>query len=73
MDIALTPKSLNKNNIKELIQKPNELHENGTFFVLLMEKMKIQEESLNLLWGNHNDELIANVDLGNIDVNHASL
>lgn len=38
-----------------------------------MEKMKIQEESLNLLWSNHNDELIVNVDLGNIDVNHASL
>lgn len=66
-------KSFNKNNIKELIQKSNELHENGTFFVLLMEKMKIQEESLNLLWSNHNDELIVNVDLGNIDVNHASL
>ena len=38
-----------------------------------MKKMKIQENSFNLLWDKHNGELIHHVDLGNIDINHASL
>ena len=40
------------------------------FVVLLFDEMKIQE---NLVWDKHTGELIGYVDLGDIDLNYATL
>ena len=66
-------RGFNENNIKEVINKSRDFYKNDTFFVLFVEKVKIQENTFNLLWDKHNGELIHYVDLGNIDINHASL
>ena len=40
------------------------------FFALLMDEMKIQE---NLVWDKHTGELIGYVNLGDIELNYATL
>ena len=66
-------RGFNENNIKEVINKSRDFYKNDTFFVLFVEKVKIQENTFNLLWDKHNDEFIDYVDLGNVDINYASL
>ena len=43
---------------------------NETFFVILMDEMKIQS---NLVWDKHTGELIGYVDLGDTELNYATL
>ena len=56
--------------MRELRHKVNYFSDKGKFVVLLMDEMKIQE---NLVWDKHNGELIGYVDLGDIDLNYATL
>ena len=56
--------------MRELRHKVKYFSDKGKFVVLLMDEMKIQE---NLVWDKHNGELIGYVDLGDIDLNYATL
>ena len=56
--------------MSELRYKVKEFSDKEKFVVLLMDKMKIQE---NLVWDKYNGELIGYVDLGDINLNHATL
>ena len=54
----------------ELRHKVKDFSDKEKVVVLLTDEMKIQE---NLLWDKHNGELIGYVDLGDIDLNYATL
>ena len=56
--------------MRELRHKVKDFSDKEKFIVLLMDEMKIQE---NLVWHKHNSELIGYVDLGDIDLNYATL
>ena len=56
--------------MRELRHKIKYFSDKEKFIVLLMDEMRIQE---NLVWDKHNGELIGYVDLGDIDLNYATL
>ena len=56
--------------MRELRHKVKDFSDKEKFIVLLMDEMKIQEK---LVWDKDNGELIGYVDLGNIDLNYATL
>ena len=60
----------NKNIINELKNKTKSFSDNEKFFVILMDEMKIQS---NLVWDKHTGELIGYVDLGDTELNYATL
>ena len=60
----------NSRIVNELRNKIENFSENEKFVVLLMDKMKIQE---NLVWDKHSGELIGYVDLINVNLNYATL
>ena len=59
-----------KKNINELENKIKDFPGNEKFFVILMDKMKIQS---NLFWDKHTGKLIGYVDLGDTELNYATL
>ena len=63
-------RGFNKNIINELKNKIKNFSDNEKFFVILMDEMKIQS---NLVWGKHTGELIGYVDLGDTELNYATL
>ena len=63
-------RGFNKDIIHELKEKVKDFQEIERFVVLLFDEMKIQQ---NLVWDKHTGELIGYVDLGDIDVNYATL
>ena len=63
-------RGFNQNIIEELRQKTKDFSDPEKYMVLLLDEMKIQE---NLVWDKHTGELIGFVDLGDIDVNYATL
>ena len=60
----------NSGIVNELRNKIKSFPENEKFVVLLMNEMKIQE---NLVWDKHSGELIGYVDLGDVNLNYATL
>ena len=56
--------------MRELRDNVKDFSHKEIFVVLLMDEMEIQE---NLLWDKDNGELIGYVDLGDIDLNYATL
>ena len=60
----------NKNIINELKNKTKNFSDKEKFFVILMDEMKIQS---NLVWDKHTGELIGYVDLGDTELNYATL
>ena len=67
----ITPqRGFNKEVIKELIKKIEHFSELEKFMIILMDEMKIQE---NLVWNKHTGELIGYIDLGDADINYATL
>ena len=67
----ITPqRGFNKEILNELIKKTENFSENEKFVILLMDEMKIQE---NLVWNKHTGELVGFIDLGDTDVNFATL
>ena len=56
--------------IRELQTKIKEFSDIERFMVILFDEMKIQE---NLVWSKHSGDLTGFVDLGDIDVNYATL
>ena len=60
----------NSGIVNELRNKIKSFSENEKFVVLLMNEMKIQE---NLVWDKHSGELIGYVDLGDVNLNYATL
>ena len=63
-------RGFNKNIINELKNKIKNFSDNEKFFVILMDEMKIQS---NLVWDKHTGELIGYVDLGDTELNYATL
>lgn len=63
-------RGFNDKIIAELLQKVKDFSDAEKFFVLLMDEMKIQE---NLVWDKHSGDLIGYVDLGDVDLNYATL
>ena len=63
-------RGFNHEIIDELIQKTSNFSDAEKHVVLLLDEMKIQE---NLVWDKHTGELIGYVDLGDEDLNFASL
>ena len=63
-------RGFNKNIIAELQQKVQNFSLVEKYVVLLFDEMKIQE---NLVWDKHTGELIGFVDLGDTELNYASL
>ena len=63
-------RGFNKNIINELKNKTKNFSDNEKFFVILMDEMKIQS---NLVWDKHAGELIGYVDLGDTELNYATL
>ena len=63
-------RGFNPNIMRELRHKIKDFSGKEKFIVLLMDEMKIQE---NLVWDKHNGELTGYVDLGEIDLNYATL
>ena len=63
-------RGFNKDIILELLKKVENFSENEKYFVILMDEMKIQE---NLVLDKHTGDLVGNVDLGDIDLNYATL
>ena len=62
--------SFNSRIVNELRNKTKSFSENEKFVVLLMDEMKIQE---NLVWDKHSGELTGYVDLGDVNLNYATL
>ena len=56
--------------VNELRNKVKHFSEEERFMVLLLDEMKIQEQ---LVWDKHTGELIGFVDLGDIELNYATL
>ena len=63
-------RGFNPNIMRELRHKLKEFSDKEKFVVLLMGEMKIQE---NLVWDKYNGELIGYVDIGDTDLNYATL
>ena len=63
-------RGFNKNIINELKNKIKNFSDNEKFFVILMDEMKIQS---NLVWDKHIGERIGYVDLGDTELNYATL
>ena len=63
-------RGFNPEIIHELRRKISDFSDIEKFVVLLMDEMKIQE---NLVWDKHSGELVGYVDLGDIDLNYATL
>ena len=63
-------RGFNKDVILELKNKINDFSDIEKMVVLLFDEMKIQQ---NLVWDKHTGELIGFVDLGDINVNYATL
>lgn len=63
-------RGFNNEIISELLKKTENFSENEKLFVVLMDKMKVQE---NLVWDKHTGELIGSLDLGDINTNYATL
>ena len=63
-------RGFNHEIIKELINKTKDFSDKEKYVVLLLDEMKIQE---NLVWDKHTGELIGYVDLGDTELNYASL
>ena len=63
-------RGFNPNIMRELRRKVKDFSDKEKFVVLLMDEMKIQE---NLVWYKRNGELIRYVDLGDVDLNYATL
>ena len=63
-------RGFNNEIIDELIRKTADFSDAEKHIVLLLDEMKIQE---NLVWDKHSDELIGYVDLGDEELNHATL
>ena len=63
-------RGFNKNIINELKNKIKNVLDNEKFFVILMNGMKIQS---NLVWDKHTGELTGYVDLGDTELNYATL
>ncbi|XP_065654860.1 uncharacterized protein LOC136081473 [Hydra vulgaris] len=63
-------RGFNKEIIDELKEKTKDFSEQEKFIVILMDEMKIQE---NLVWDKHTGEIVGYVDLGDADVNIATL
>ena len=60
----------NKNIINELKNKIKNFSDNEKFFVILMDAMNIQS---NLVWDKHTGELTGYADLGDTELNYATL
>ena len=56
--------------MNELLEKVKHFSDNETFFVTLMDEMKIRE---NLVWNKHTGDLIGYVDFGDTELNYAIL
>ena len=63
-------RGFNNEIIDELIKKTADFSDGEKNVVLLLDEMKIQE---NLVWDKHSGELIGYVDLGDEELNHATL
>ena len=63
-------RGFNKSIINELKNKIKNFSYNEKFFVILMDEMKIQS---NLVWDKHTGELIEYVNLGDTELNYATL
>ena len=63
-------RGFNLSIINELKDKVKQFSEIEKFVVLLFDEMKIQE---NLVWDKHTGELVGYVDLGDIELNYATL
>ena len=63
-------RGFNKEIFKELNEKVKYFTNIKKYVVLLLDEMKIQE---NLVWDKHTGELIGYVDLGDTELNYASL
>ena len=63
-------RGFNPNIMLVLRHQVKEFSNREKFVVSLMDKMKTQE---NLVWNKHNGELIGYVDLGDIDLNYATV
>ena len=63
-------RGLNPQIVNELIHKVRNFSDIEKYIVLLFDEIKIQE---NLAWDKHTGELIGFVDLGDVDVNYATL
>ena len=60
----------NNRIVNELRNKIKTFSKNEKFIVLLMDEIKIQE---NLVWDKHSGELISYADLGDVNLNYATL
>ena len=68
---AIRPKrGFNSEIIKELQSKIKEFSEIEKYICILFDEIKIQE---SLVWDKHTGELIGFVDLGDVNVNYATL
>ena len=56
--------------INELKNKIKDFSNIERFMVILFDEMKIQD---NLAWSKHTDDLIGFVDIGDVDLNYATL
>ena len=63
-------RGFNPDIVNELAKKTASFSETERYVTILFDEMKIQE---NLVWDKHSDELIGFVDLGDINVNFATL
>ena len=63
-------RGFNPEIVNELIHKVRNFSDIEKYIVLLFDEIKIQE---NLVWDKHTGELIGFVDLGDVDVNYATL
>lgn len=63
-------RGFNPEIIAELLKKVEDFSDIEKFVVFLFDEIKIQE---NLVWDKHTGELIGYVDLGDVDINYATL
>ena len=63
-------RGFNPEIVAELRNKTKGFSEKEKFIVLLMDEMKIQK---NLVWDKHSGELVGYVDLGDLELNYATL
>ena len=63
-------RGFNDKILDELLQKTSNFSAAERFVILLFDEMKVQED---LVWDKHSNELIGYVDLGDTDLNYATL
>ena len=63
-------RGFNSKIIKELAAKIKDFGDSEKYVVILLDEIKIQE---NLVWDKHTGELVGFVDLGDVDLNYATL